>query len=90
MAYERKHPSPLVEAIGKFARKRKARKDSQKATEANEEKVAMKRKIMEAEAKESKRNFMMKSDGGKLKRSVDGVATRGLTRAATKGFGKVG
>jgi hypothetical protein len=37
-----------------------------------------------------KRNFMMKSDGGKLKRSVDGVATRGLTRAATKGFGKVG
>ena len=33
---------------------------------------------------------MMKSEGGRLKRSVDGVATRGLTRAATKGFGKVG
>ena len=33
---------------------------------------------------------MRKSEGGKLKTSVDGVATRGLTRAATKGFGKVG
>jgi|TARA_R110001583_G_scaffold64863_3_gene187731 hypothetical protein len=28
--------------------------------------------------------------GGKLKKSVDGVATRGLTRATTKGFGKIG
>ena len=28
--------------------------------------------------------------GGKLKKSVDGVATRGLTRTTTKGFGKIG
>ena len=28
--------------------------------------------------------------GGKLKKSVDGVATRGLPRATTKGFGKIG
>ena len=31
---------------------------------------------------------MKKSEGGKLKRSVDGVASRGLTRASTKAFGK--
>jgi len=41
-------------------------------------------------AKARRRDFMMKSDGGKLKKSVDGAATRGLTRATTKGFGKVG
>ena len=34
------------------------------------------------------RGMMMRSEGGKLKKSVDGVATRGLTRAATKAFGK--
>ena len=31
---------------------------------------------------------MMKSEGGKLKKSVDGIASSGLTRASTKAFGK--
>jgi hypothetical protein len=31
---------------------------------------------------------MMKSEGGKIKKSVDGVASTGLTRASTKAFGK--
>mgnify|MGYP003141209344 CR=1 FL=1 len=35
-------------------------------------------------------NYLGYSKGGKVKRSVDGAATRGLTRAATKGFGKIG
>ena len=34
--------------------------------------------------------YMGYSKGGKLKKSVNGVAARGLTRAATKGFGKIG
>ena len=54
MAYERKHSSPIVEAIGKFVRKRKAKKDSAKATKANEEKVSMQRKIRSAETKRKK------------------------------------
>ena len=54
MAYERKHSSPVVEAIGKFVRKRKAKKDSAKARKANEKKVAMQRTIRSAEAKRRK------------------------------------
>ena len=54
VAYERKHSSPIVEAIGKFVRKRKATKDSAKARKANEKKVAMQRTIRSAEAKRKK------------------------------------
>ena len=54
MTYERKHSSPIVEAIGKFVRKRKAKKDSSKARKSNEKKVAMQRTVRSAEAKRRK------------------------------------